>query len=125
MKFTLEIELGNDAMQTYDDIAEALCSVADFLHDNTNVAGPNEATYSNRQIFDANGNRVGSWDIETMNAGGISEHEDDDEFQPKEDETLEHYPCCGAATFGEHRANVEQDFCSVENLRIALENSRR
>lgn len=56
MTFTLEIEMGNDAMQTYADIAQATQRIfSDFSrrHD--------EATDDRGRIYDANGNRVGYW----------------------------------------------------------------
>lgn len=53
-EFTLKINLGNDAMQTPEDIAEALETIAARLR-----AGKEEGT-----IRDENGNRVGSWSLE-------------------------------------------------------------
>ncbi len=52
-KFTLEITLGNEAMQTPDDIAEALRRTASKV----------QAGYGNGGILDLNGNSVGSYDI--------------------------------------------------------------
>ena len=53
-KFKLEIRLGNDAMQTMDDIAEALERVAvGNIHNGQNTG----------RIFDDNGNTVGTWSI--------------------------------------------------------------
>ena len=54
MKFTLEIELGNDAMQTEDDVARALKEVAKNIRNH----GFDDATEG---IFDLNGNKVGEW----------------------------------------------------------------
>lgn len=54
MAFSLRIELGNDAMQTPEDIVEALRSVARKLE-----GGDTEGT-----IRDLNGNTVGSFEIE-------------------------------------------------------------
>jgi hypothetical protein len=54
--FTLTIELGNEAMQTPSDVAEALEDIARYLRANgliTNGAG----------IRDANGNTVGYWEF--------------------------------------------------------------
>lgn len=53
MKFTLEIELGNDAMQTSDDVAEALANVTNSLLDGLTSGA----------IRDANGNTVGKWNL--------------------------------------------------------------
>jgi len=52
-KFTLQIELGNEAMQTPDDIADALQRTASHV----------QAGYGNGTIRDLNGNSVGSYDI--------------------------------------------------------------
>jgi DUF917 family protein len=53
MEFTLTIQLGNAAMQTGEDVAEALARVADSLQ-----GGVQSGT-----IRDVNGNTVGSWDL--------------------------------------------------------------
>jgi len=50
-EFTLQITLGNDAMQDLSDIADALRRVAGALEDGRS-AGP---------IRDINGNTVGEW----------------------------------------------------------------
>ena len=52
-KFTLEITLGNDAMQNPEDIADALRKAASRV----------QAGYGNGNIYDLNGNAVGSYDI--------------------------------------------------------------
>lgn len=54
MKFQLEIELGNDAMQTTEDVAEALEQVAKEL--SLIVSGWGS-------IRDRNGNKVGTWKL--------------------------------------------------------------
>ena len=74
-EFTLTIRLGNDAMQTGGDIAEALRKVADridarrFLQEGD---GPvydvtygvlRDTRYDHNRIMDANGNAVGEWSI--------------------------------------------------------------
>jgi hypothetical protein len=51
-KFTLEITMGNDAMQTRDQLAYALELVADEVHHTTHEAGI---------VRDENGNTVGKW----------------------------------------------------------------
>lgn len=53
-KFTLEITLGNEAMQTPEDIADALRKAANLL----------EAGNGTGNIYDLNGNSVGSYAIE-------------------------------------------------------------
>lgn len=57
-KFKLEIRLGNDAMQTMLDIADALERVAGACA----VGGIYDGRDSGR-IFDYNGNAVGTWSI--------------------------------------------------------------
>ena len=53
--FVLRIELGNDAMQTLDDIARALERTAEHLH----------VTYATQgRIYDENGNGVGSYEVQ-------------------------------------------------------------
>jgi hypothetical protein len=55
-EFTLTIRLGNDAMQTGGDVAEALRKLADRI--DTYRDGSFGA---NGRIMDANGNDVGEW----------------------------------------------------------------
>lgn len=58
MKFRLEIELGNDAMRTGADVADALRGVAhriDSLSETPKEMGPAG------MVYDANGNAVGDW----------------------------------------------------------------
>ena len=62
MKFTLEIELGNDAMQTYADIQgsidhtlTAVCFTAG--------ADPITEVDDGGILVDVNGNRVGEWEV--------------------------------------------------------------
>jgi hypothetical protein len=56
MKFTLKIELGNDAMRSAADVFEAINS-----HGSTDPS-PFEGGEGGA-IFDLNGNRVGSWKV--------------------------------------------------------------
>lgn len=64
MKFTLEIELGNDAMQDGNDVARALHSLADKM-------ALRECEYGDGLYYDgsavgikdANGNTVGKWEV--------------------------------------------------------------
>jgi len=53
MKFTLDIDLGNDAMRSPEDIAHALETVAHRLR--------NESDGDTAPIRDTNGNTVGEW----------------------------------------------------------------
>ena len=59
MKFQLEIELGNDAMQTLDDVITALKASRKSLADGGDVLNAHD-----RDILrDENGNTVGSWKV--------------------------------------------------------------
>ena len=62
MKFSLDIELGNAAMQTGDDVAEALRKVAQKLADTYD--GTTLPNWEFGTIKDANGNAVGVWTTE-------------------------------------------------------------
>jgi len=62
VKFVLTIELGNDAMQTYGDIASALIRLGKDSCDNE----PPELVASSTNggnVYDQNGNRVGKWKV--------------------------------------------------------------
>ena len=63
MKFTLDIALGNDAMQTSGDIARALHRAAGVLEgvDNGQALTPTDSC--SVVIHDDNGNRVGEWAV--------------------------------------------------------------
>lgn len=65
MKFTLEIELGNDAMRKPSHIAKALDDVATALRDKIAMGQAIGAFGSNTdgRIRDANGNTVGKWEV--------------------------------------------------------------
>lgn len=62
-KFTLEIELGNDAMQTSDDVAKVLEAVADRLVKREYLEDMEVLETVTKGIKDANGNTIGSWRI--------------------------------------------------------------
>ena len=59
MKFTLEIELGNDAMQTRQDIEEALRKLGQNLRYMSDPPEDGNEGF----IADANGNGVGTWRV--------------------------------------------------------------
>lgn len=71
MKFVLEIELGNDAMQTANDIARALHNAAGTIGSEGLVFGDGQDEIpfdyipkpQTVVIRDDNGNAVGSWEI--------------------------------------------------------------
>ena len=54
-KFTLRITLGNEAMQTPEDVGDALWAVANRLNYGMDR--------SNGEILDYNGNKVGEWEF--------------------------------------------------------------
>lgn len=57
--FKLEIDLGNDAMQTPLDIARVLEKVAR----NLKVPVIAEQEESHQTLYDSNGNAVGAWEL--------------------------------------------------------------
>lgn len=59
MKFTLEINLGNDAMRTNCHLRMALQKVIDRLYEN-NYPMDEEV---DRGVMDGHGNTVGSWHL--------------------------------------------------------------
>jgi hypothetical protein len=59
MTFTLKINLGNDAMQTPEDVAEALRNAAVKVA----MQGGNFDAGDGAGIRDENGNTVGSWKV--------------------------------------------------------------
>ena len=59
MKFTLEIELGNDAMQTRNDVMEALRK----LGQNLRYMNDTPESGDDGGIMDTNGNTVGKWEV--------------------------------------------------------------
>lgn len=64
MKLTLEVELGNDAMQTYADALEAIRKSFDSVIMEQDA--PNNTRVEEDEtgvIRDLNGNAVGSWEV--------------------------------------------------------------
>jgi len=62
MEFTLEIELGNEAMQTRGDVAAALKRVATALtHYGAAPIKPTDA--GPIAVRDLNGNTIGKWEV--------------------------------------------------------------
>lgn len=57
MKFTLEVELGNAAMQTLEDVSSAIHGIG--LDGETVAARVGEGG----RIRDLNGNTVGKWEV--------------------------------------------------------------
>lgn len=60
MKFTLTIDLGDDAMQTGDDIANALRGIAVLVAEEY---GSSPAFPDIGRVADVNGNTVGTWKV--------------------------------------------------------------
>jgi len=60
MKFTLTIDIGNDAMQTNEQIAQAIGQAADRLEE----YGGEPQLGLHDTLSDDSGNRVGSWVIQ-------------------------------------------------------------
>lgn len=58
-EFTLTIRLGNDAMQSGNDIAEALVRAANYINDYHQEIEAGDAL----SLKDQNGNRVGEWKV--------------------------------------------------------------
>ena len=59
--FTVELELGNEAMESANDIATALRAIADQVEQhNSQVLRPMHS----RSVMDSNGNTIGSWNIQ-------------------------------------------------------------
>jgi hypothetical protein len=64
MKFTLTIELGNDAMQSYQDLRDALKQVATKLGSRQHCMKGTPSDGDGSKVMDENGNSVGEWKIE-------------------------------------------------------------
>lgn len=64
MRFELVINLGNDAMNTAEDVAEALRATATHLEVQYSELDPTLKGV----IHDANGNQVGRWESMNMNS---------------------------------------------------------
>jgi hypothetical protein len=58
-KFTLEIHLGNEAMQTPQDVAEKLDQLADLFNGFGSLLFEGD-----RAILDRNGQTVGRWEVQ-------------------------------------------------------------
>ena len=59
MKFTLTIELGNDAMETLQDVSEAFEQSREGLMDDGEPLGTGDSCH----VVDTNGNTVGKWEV--------------------------------------------------------------
>lgn len=63
MKFALEITLGNDAMQTGEDVARRLEVTAAKIRANYGIDYIDEWNGLGGYVMDANGNTVGKWTV--------------------------------------------------------------
>jgi hypothetical protein len=64
MHFNLHIELGNDAMQSSQDLVQALRGVAQRIQDAEYVEQcQQEGDDIDRGISDINGNHIGEWSL--------------------------------------------------------------
>jgi hypothetical protein len=61
MRFVLTIDLGNDAMRTGDDVADALTDIAQYMTDEYADEAP---LVMSTRIKDRNGNTVGAAEVE-------------------------------------------------------------
>lgn len=61
MKLTVEIELGNDAMQDYDDLSGAMRHLMRMFDSMGGDSKPEDG--DSGMIHDLNGNRVGKWQV--------------------------------------------------------------
>lgn len=68
MKLTIEIKIGNDAMRTPHDLAEAVLRASQGIR----------AGRGSGKIYDDNGNVVGFWEIrdKELKPSGISDQQD-------------------------------------------------
>lgn len=65
MKLKVEIEIGNDAMVTGDDLARAVHRVAESVANILDDGEPiKHSLLASSNVRDDNGNRVGSWSID-------------------------------------------------------------
>ena len=72
--FRIEIEMGNEAMRTYADIAQATRRIfADFAN------RPELLQDDAGRIYDVNGNKVGTWSADEVEPEEEDSEEDEDE----------------------------------------------
>jgi len=93
MEFNLKITLGNEAMQTGEDVAGALQKVAEAVAEGTQNGG----------IWDINGNRVGEWEL-----GLTDEEQDAVDVRDWQYEVANGDTRLGLAEWLEHRAEATQ-----------------
>lgn len=69
-RFTLEIRLGNDAMQTPSDVARAL---SDISHQLEAESSWDDAEAIKKRLTDINGNTVGWWELDEPQYSSVVE----------------------------------------------------
>lgn len=82
MKFSVEIEMGNEGMQSFQDLRDALKQVATKLgsRQHCSSGAPNDGDGS--KVMDVNGNAVGEWSI-SANDYEEEEEEGNDDHDPE------------------------------------------
>jgi len=88
MRFSLEIELGNAEMQSFQDLRDALKQVATKLGSRQHCLGGAPSDGDGSKIMDGNGNTVGKWELTDTPADPIERmyaeaFEDDGEDEKK------------------------------------------
>lgn len=64
MRFVLSIDLGNDAMQYYNDIREAIHDRLRLTHLEAATRNPRKPSVGDgAKVMDLNGNTVGKWEV--------------------------------------------------------------
>jgi hypothetical protein len=76
-EFTLTIELGNEAMRTYADIAGSVKRIFEDFARRDELAQDDAG-----RIYDVNGNKVGSWSLDEVEP----EEEEEEEEEPEEED---------------------------------------
>jgi hypothetical protein len=65
VRFTLQLDLGNEAMQTAQDVADTLIDVAVELRETDPGRPLNPTDVVSVAIRDENGNEVGAWEVKS------------------------------------------------------------
>lgn len=72
MRFSLEIELGNAEMQSFQDLRDALKQVAIKLGSRQHCLSGAPSDGDGSKIMDGNGNSVGKWEITEPETEAVS-----------------------------------------------------
>ncbi len=79
MRFTLEIELGNDAMRSFQDLRDALKRTITQLGSSRYCLKARPSDGDGTRIMDENGNAVGKWEISETPAESAEDDADYDD----------------------------------------------